>query len=99
MSDPLADMIKSAVREVLAEVIKTTDLRPQRLLDPGQAAEYLNISRSKIYEMLKEGEIPVVKSGRSSLIDKDDLDGWIRAHKQYGPGQARVDPDSALVRP
>lgn len=80
-TNPLADMIKDAVREVFAESIKTTDLRAQRLVDPEQAAEYIHVSRAKIYEMLKDGELPVVKSGRSTLIDKDDLDLWIRTRK------------------
>ncbi len=87
MNNPLADMIQDAVRAVLAEVIKTTDLRPQRLIDPVQAAEYLGVSRSKIYEMIASGELPVVRSGRSTLLDKDDLDGWIKTHKEHGKNQ------------
>jgi excisionase family DNA binding protein len=87
MSDPLSEMIKVAVREVLAEVIRTTDMRPQRLLTPEQAAEYLNVSRARIYELLEEGDIPPVKSGRSVRIDKDDLDVWIKAHKKNGENQ------------
>lgn len=84
MADPLSEMIKVAVREVLAETIKTTDLRSQRLLSPEQTAEYINISRARVYELLKDGEIPVVKAGRSTLIDKDDLEKWIVAHKRNG---------------
>jgi excisionase family DNA binding protein len=84
MADPLSELIKVAVREVLAETIKTTDLRSQRLLSPEQTAEYINCSRARVYELLKEGEIPVVKSGRSTLIDKDDLEKWITAHKRNG---------------
>lgn len=87
MADALSELIKIAVREVLAETIKTTDLRSQRLLSPEQAAEYINISRARLYELLKEGEIPVVKSGRSTLIDKNDLEEWIRAHKRHGENQ------------
>lgn len=87
MADPLSEMIKVAVREVLSEVIKTTDMRSQRLLSPEQAAEYINLSRARVYELLKEGEIPVVKSGRSTLVDKDDLDAWIRSHKRNGENQ------------
>lgn len=87
VNNPLSDMIQDAVRSVLAEVIKTTDLRPQRLVDPVQAAQYLGISRSKIYEMIASGELPVVRSGRSTLLDKDDLDNWIQAHKEHGKDQ------------
>lgn len=85
--DPLSEMIKVAVREVLSEVIRTTDLRKQRLLSPEEAAEYIHVSRARVYELLKEGEIPVVKSGRSTLIDKNDLESWIQSHKRHGENQ------------
>jgi excisionase family DNA binding protein len=87
MTDPLSELIEQALRRVLADVIRTTDLRSQRLLSPEQAAEYIHQSRARVYELLKEGEIPVVKSGRSTLIDKDDLEDWIKAHKRHGENQ------------
>ena len=74
--------MKQAVREVMSEFIKTTDLRSQRLLTVEQAAEYINCSSARVYELLKEGEIPSVKSGRSLHSDKDEVDEWIKAHKQ-----------------
>lgn len=82
VADPLSDMIKEAVREVLSEFIKTTDIRPQRLLTPAQAAEYINLSLSRMYELLKEEDLPAVRSGRAVRVDKDDLDAWIKRHKQ-----------------
>jgi len=94
MSNPLSDMIEESMRKVLAEFIKTTDLRPQRLVDSVPAAEYLGVSRSKIYEMIASGELPVVRAGRSTLLDKDDLDGWIRAHKIQGDRRTLMKPGS-----
>jgi excisionase family DNA binding protein len=81
MADPFSEIVTQAVREVLSEFIKATDLRPQRLLTVQQTAEYINCSSARLYELLREGEIPSVKSGRSLRIDKDDLDHWIEAHK------------------
>jgi excisionase family DNA binding protein len=87
MTDPLSAVIEAAMRSVLSEMIKTTDLRAQRLIDPVQAAEFLGVSRSKIYEMIASGELPVVRSGRSTLLDKNDLEEWITAHKEHGKNQ------------
>jgi excisionase family DNA binding protein len=50
---------------------------------PADAARELGISRARLYELLKSGEIPAVKLGRRTLIRRealvsylDSLDGW-----------------------
>lgn len=55
----------------------TTD---RLLLRPMEAAEALGIGRSRIYEMLREGQLPVVRLGKSVRIPADRLRDWIDAN-------------------
>jgi len=48
------------------------------LLRPTEAAEVLGISRSKLYQMLAGGQLPVVRVGQSKRIPVRGLERWIR---------------------
>ena len=48
------------------------------LLKPMEAAEILGIGRSRMYEMLAQGELPSIRIGRSVRIPVDALQLWIR---------------------
>ena len=50
------------------------------LVRPSEAAELLGLGRSKIYELLASGEIPVVRIGKSVRVPMDALREWITAH-------------------
>jgi excisionase family DNA binding protein len=54
---------------------------PERrmLLRISEVAEALSISRSSAYVLIRTGEIPVVRIGRSMRVSADDLQTWIRA--------------------
>ena len=45
-----------------------------------QVAEYLQISRSKMYDWVKQGKIPYVRIGRNKRIRASDLQAWIEAN-------------------
>jgi excisionase family DNA binding protein len=47
------------------------------LLRPAEAARLLGISRSKLYELLMEGEIPTIHIGRSVRIPLAQLRAWV----------------------
>jgi len=64
------------------------------LIRPIKAAEALDVSRSKLYEMIASGELPSIKVGGSVRVSVDGLRAWVdgkRAEKQGGatplPGQ------------
>ena len=44
------------------------------LLNVKQAAVYLNISRSHLYDLIKDGELARIKIGRRTLFATRDLD-------------------------
>jgi excisionase family DNA binding protein len=42
-----------------------------------QAVRFLGIGRSTLYQIIKEGRLPVRKLGRRTLIMRDDLNQFI----------------------
>ncbi len=53
-------------------------MQHEALMDVMETARYLNIGRSKLYEMAKEGMLPHLRVGASLRFDRDALDEWIR---------------------
>jgi excisionase family DNA binding protein len=47
------------------------------VLNPREAAKYIGVGRSKFFELLKDGHIPMKKSGKHTLVKVSDLDAWI----------------------
>lgn len=45
------------------------------------AVRMTGISRSKLYELIKNGDVQIVKVGSSTLIPVDSLEQFIDAHK------------------
>ena len=44
-----------------------------------EVAEHLSISRSKVYELLKSGELPSVHIDRTRLVRSRDLQAYVDA--------------------
>lgn len=49
-------------------------------LTTDEAAGQLHISRSKLYQLLRDGTIPHIKVGRKILIPSAELKEWIHTH-------------------
>jgi len=47
------------------------------ILTVDELAEYLNMSRAKIYHMAQRGELPAAKIGAHWRFRKDIIDRWI----------------------
>lgn len=43
-----------------------------------EVAEYLRMSEAKIYRLVKQGILPVVRIGKTWRFRKDLLDGWLK---------------------
>jgi excisionase family DNA binding protein len=54
------------------------------LVTPEEVSWLLRLSRSKIYLMLKSGEIPSLKVGRACRIRLLDLEAWTERKLQDG---------------
>ncbi len=49
----------------------------ETLLTPAEVAERLKVSKPRVYQMVKEGDIPAVRFGKSVRVRPEDLDRFI----------------------
>jgi excisionase family DNA binding protein len=62
----------------------------QQLLRPREAADVLGLCRSKTYQLLRDGTLPVVRIGKSVRVSKEALSEWIRAEVERGKGKGKI---------
>ena len=53
------------------------NLYDDRILTVRQVAEYLQVSKSKIYYMIQRRSIPFIRLGRNVRIRQSDLLNWL----------------------
>jgi excisionase family DNA binding protein len=58
---------------------------PLRLYPPETAARSLGVSRTKVWELLRDGELSGVKVGKRRLIFADSLDDYVQRLKSTIP--------------
>jgi excisionase family DNA binding protein len=58
-----------------------TERGSQRLMSVGAAAEYLGVSRATVERLVYRGELPILKIGRATRYDIDDLDRYIENNR------------------
>ena len=63
---------------------RESDVLPPRLLSYEAATRYLSLSYWTVRNMVLEGHIPHIRSGKRVLIDVQDLDEWIAKSKEVG---------------
>jgi excisionase family DNA binding protein len=63
---------------------------PRLGLSPDEAATAAAVSRTRIFEAIRDGTLSARKAGKSTVIEPDELRRWIRSL----PTRGRV-PDSA----
>ena len=57
------------------------------LIRPIEVAQALSLGRSKIYELIASGTIPVVRIGRSVRVPIEELRAWVNKQKQESSGE------------
>jgi len=55
----------------------------QRLLKATEVARILNISKSMVYRLMKNGKIPSVRINQAFRIRPEDLDKFIEENRKY----------------
>jgi excisionase family DNA binding protein len=80
--DALADKVAQRLRED-GPAAGCASIRP-RLLTVEQAATYIGRSKEAVQHMVSSGKMPTVRADRRVFVDVEDLDAWIREHKQAG---------------
>jgi len=51
-----------------------------------EVARILDVSESRVYELIRQGILPSVRLGRQIRVDKEALDEFIKAGGQALPG-------------
>ncbi|RIV17909.1 DNA-binding protein [Alicyclobacillaceae bacterium I2511] len=60
-----------------------------KLLTLIEVAEILQISEDRVYQLAREGIIPVVHMGRQLRMDEEKLDEFIKSGGKAWPGGSR----------
>jgi excisionase family DNA binding protein len=56
-------------------------LTSDKWLTLDELAEYLKLSRAKLYRMAQEGKIPASKIGNQWRFDREEIDAWARSQR------------------
>ena len=48
------------------------------LLRPAEAAEVIAVSRARVYQLLKTGDLPSIRVGGRLRVPIDELRAWVR---------------------
>ena len=57
------------------------------LLRVEEAAEALSLGRSTVYELIRDGELPVVKIGRATRIPVQAVEAWVESNTADAQGE------------
>ena len=68
------------------------------LLTVKQVARRLNVSRSHVYNLMHEAELPYVKIGGAYRISRETLEAWIR-ECTFDHGLLDVNPENSHSQP
>lgn len=55
--------------------------REKEYMKVPQVAEFLQIGRSRAYELVGSGEIPSVRIGRSVRVNRKELERWLEEQR------------------
>lgn len=64
-----------------------TDVTQQPLLTLDQAAKQLGLGRTKIYDLINNEGLPIIKFGKSTRINPASLQEWLKAREQRASQQ------------
>lgn len=59
-----------------------TESQQPLLLTVPQAAQLLSLGTTRVWEMVRSGELPSVRHGRSVRVSRTALHAWIASHEQ-----------------
>lgn len=99
----LEDIIRAVVRDAVREALKEAELKPAISPDPHDnepapdvkaysvvdAAHQLGISRSRLYELIADGELETIQIGRRRLVPAAALDRLLAALAEPRAGDCR----------
>ncbi len=79
--DELVEIVKTNVREALAEQAQATVTSPKHA-DVDDASDHTGIPKATIYQLTSKRKIPHRKMGKRLVFDIQELDAWILSKKR-----------------
>jgi excisionase family DNA binding protein len=64
--------------------MKLTPAPPSRIMTVAETAQYLHVSPSTMYRLLRRHQIPAFKVGADYRFDRDTIEKWITAGQVKG---------------
>jgi hypothetical protein len=68
---------------------------PRLGLNPDEAAVAAGVSRTRIFEAIREGALTARKTGKATIVETDELARWIRSLPARGRAPKSRAPDTA----
>jgi len=65
------------------------------LLRADEVSRLTNLGRSKVYELMASGDLPVVRIGRAVRVPRAGLDAWIRRQTMHAVNNSEAPPTEA----
>jgi len=56
-----------------------------------ELADYLKVSRSTLYKLVRQGGIPAQKVGKQWRFHKDAVDDWLKQHPEHTSKKGAAD--------
>ena len=78
--DDLSAMDPDTIRDMLRRIssLEAGMKSGKSILTSAELAEYLNVSRSHVYKMVRNGRIPHYRTFRKLFFERDRIDEWVR---------------------
>jgi excisionase family DNA binding protein len=66
-----------SIEQRLANIERLIIAASKSVFDMAEAAEFLGISKNRLYHLTQEKRIPYYKQGNSNFFRKDELERWM----------------------
>src|SRR6516165_7539897 len=83
----------------MKDLKKPTNEPVNEVLTAGEVANYLRVSLSTIYRLLKSGDLPAFKIGSDWRFNRVHVEEWLKSRTQTPESGAAHDPASPSVGP
>jgi excisionase family DNA binding protein len=99
-SDQLQTIMQNAIRTVITEQVKPIDSTYKEnkdLLNISEAANYLNLAKASVYNLVCQSKIPCMKKGKKLYFSRQELMDWLREGKKKTISEMQEEADNFLT--
>jgi hypothetical protein len=68
---------------------------PLIAVGPDEASQITGVSRTRIFQEIRDGALTARKAGKSTIIEIDELRRWVRSLPMRGRKPMRLTPDNS----